>query len=156
MAIRLFPHDLFYYVANIWLPSSISDIPNDIEISEEKQSITIYPQRLQYAVVSGLVYEYLVSGNCSSMLPVDNSGDLPMPLCSLHAFLGEEPLFTNCTPDFTNTLDYIFFAPSGRLKPLSCIELPGLKSPDVVGGLPNYYHPSDHLPIGCDFQVLEN
>ncbi|KAF8402344.1 hypothetical protein HHK36_013298 [Tetracentron sinense] len=100
------------------------------------------------------VYQYLVSGNSSSSMPsLDQSEKLPIPLCSVYAFIGGEPPFTNCTPDFTNTLDYIFFSPSGCLKPVSFLELPESDSTDVVGGLPNYHHPSDHLPIGADFEV---
>ncbi|XP_010244171.1 PREDICTED: carbon catabolite repressor protein 4 homolog 4 [Nelumbo nucifera] len=101
------------------------------------------------------VYQYLISGNNSAMRPLDNLEELPIPLCSVYAYAGGEPPFTNCTPDFTNTLDYIFFSPSGCLKPVSLLQLPGLDSADVVGGLPNYQHPSDHLPIGADFEVIK-
>ncbi|XP_058086944.1 carbon catabolite repressor protein 4 homolog 4 [Magnolia sinica] len=100
------------------------------------------------------VYQYLVSRSSSTISPTDSDEERPMPLCSLHAFIGGEPPFTNCTPDFTGTLDYIFFSDSGSLKPISFLELPGPESPDVVGGLPNYDHPSDHLPIGADFEVI--
>ncbi|OVA18386.1 Endonuclease/exonuclease/phosphatase [Macleaya cordata] len=102
------------------------------------------------------VYEYLVSGNSAIIPPKENSEELPIPLCSVYASIGGEPSFTNCTPDFTDTLDYIFISPSGHLKPVSFLELPGPESPDVVGGLPNYHHPSDHLPIGADFEVTRN
>ncbi|KAK1305652.1 hypothetical protein QJS10_CPA10g01284 [Acorus calamus] len=40
----------------------------------------------------------------------------------LHAFIGGEPPFTNYTPGFVGTLDYIFFTPSSGLKPTSLIE----------------------------------
>ncbi|KAK3002908.1 hypothetical protein RJ639_019798 [Escallonia herrerae] len=73
--------------------------------------------------------------------------------CTVYAYTREEPEFTNCTPDFTNTLDYIFFTPSGDLKPVSYLELPERESSDVRGGLPNYHHPSDHLPIGAEFEA---
>ncbi|WOL09505.1 carbon catabolite repressor protein [Canna indica] len=87
------------------------------------------------------VYQYLV---------------LASELCSLYATHGGgEPPFTNCTPGFTGTLDYIFLGGS-RLKPVSILEVPGPKSPDIDGGLPNHYHPSDHLPIGADFLVLHS
>ncbi|KAF8398756.1 hypothetical protein HHK36_014614 [Tetracentron sinense] len=100
------------------------------------------------------VYQYVVSGNSSSMPSLDHSEKLPIPLCSVYAFIGGEPRYTNYTPDFTNTLDYIFFSPSGCLKPVSFLELPESDSTDVIGGLPNYHHPSDHLPIGADFEVI--
>lgn len=79
---------------------------------------------------------------------------LPIPLSSVYGFIGGEPEFTNCTPGFTGTLDYILFTPAGDVKPCSYLELPGVDSPDVDGGLPNYYHPSDHLPIGVEFEVV--
>ncbi|XP_077234794.1 DNAse I-like superfamily protein [Tasmannia lanceolata] len=99
------------------------------------------------------VYEYLVSANSSITPPAECSEELRVPLSSLYAIIGGEPQFTNCTPGFTGTLDYIFFSASGQLKPVSLLELPGPLSPDVVGGLPNHHHPSDHLPIGADFEL---
>ncbi|KAI3873506.1 hypothetical protein MKX03_007450 [Papaver bracteatum] len=100
------------------------------------------------------VYEYLISGNSTVIPMVENTDELPISLQSVYASIGGEPLFTNCTPGFTGTLDYIFFSPSGHLKPVSYLELPASpQSADVVGGLPNYYHPSDHLPVGTDFEV---
>ncbi|KAL0393810.1 UNVERIFIED_CONTAM: Carbon catabolite repressor protein 44 [Sesamum latifolium] len=97
------------------------------------------------------VHQYLVSG-ANSMGP-ETVDDLPMPLSSVYASTRGEPDFTNCTPGFTGTLDYIFFSPSGDIKPVSYLELPGAESCDVIGGLPNYFHPSDHLPIGAEFEV---
>ena len=77
----------------------------------------------------------------------------PLPLTSLYEkALGEHPN-TNVTPGFTGTLDYIFFQPSGSLKFINLLALPPLDSPDLKGGLPNYSHPSDHLPIGADFAI---
>ncbi|KAJ6695706.1 CARBON CATABOLITE REPRESSOR PROTEIN 4 [Salix koriyanagi] len=99
------------------------------------------------------VYEYLVSGNSSSASLVDCLDGLPIPLCSVYGSTRGEPPFTNCTPDFTNTLDYIFFVPDDHIKPLSFLELPEANSSSVLGGLPNYYHPSDHLPIGAEFEI---
>ncbi|GAB4857953.1 Carbon catabolite repressor protein 4 4 [Ancistrocladus abbreviatus] len=100
------------------------------------------------------VYQYLVSGSPSSMPPVECSDDLPIPLCSVYACTRGEPTFTNCTPSFTDTLDYLFFSPSGCIKPVSFLELPEADSSSVAGGLPNYQHPSDHLPIGAEFVVI--
>ncbi|KMT11531.1 hypothetical protein BVRB_5g108500 [Beta vulgaris subsp. vulgaris] len=100
------------------------------------------------------VYNYLISGSSFSEPTVECPDELPMPLCSVHACTRGEPAFTNCTPGFTGTLDYIFFSPSNCIKPVSFLQLPDADSPSVVGGLPNYQHPSDHLPIGAEFQVL--
>lgn len=77
----------------------------------------------------------------------------PLPLTSLYEkALGEHPN-TNVTPGFTGTLDYIFFRPSDSLRFINLLALPPPGSPELEGGLPNYSHPSDHLPIGADFAV---
>ncbi|KAL1804253.1 hypothetical protein ACET3Z_032900 [Daucus carota] len=99
------------------------------------------------------VYEYLISGNPSMEPQLEQREDLPIPLDSVYAYLRGEPQFTNCTPGFTGTLDYILFSPSGSINPISYLDLPEADSSDVKGGLPNYYHPSDHLPIGADFVI---
>ncbi|KAI6701864.1 hypothetical protein NL676_011000 [Syzygium grande] len=100
------------------------------------------------------VYQFLVSGDLSSTTPeIECSDELPIPLRSVYGSTRGEPSFTNCTPDFTGTLDYIFFCPSSDIKPVGFLELPGSDSEEVVGGLPNYYHPSDHLPIAAEFEL---
>ncbi|KAI9177359.1 hypothetical protein LWI28_014169 [Acer negundo] len=105
------------------------------------------------SVPNDKVYQYLVSGYSSSAQQEEILEELPIPLCSVYAFTRGEPPFTNCTPDFTDTLDYIFFSPSDSIKPVSILELPKKDSPEVVGCLPNQYHPSDHLPIGAEFEI---
>ncbi|XP_058190130.1 carbon catabolite repressor protein 4 homolog 4 isoform X3 [Rhododendron vialii] len=100
------------------------------------------------------VYQYLTSGSSPMGSSVELFEDLPIPMCSFYAHTRGEPPFTNCTPDFTDTLDYILFSPSDAIRPVSYLELPEPESPDVIGGLPNYHHPSDHLPIGAEFEVL--
>ncbi|KAL3498108.1 hypothetical protein ACH5RR_040840 [Cinchona calisaya] len=101
------------------------------------------------------VYQYVVSSTSISGHLPEISDDHPLHLSSVYACTRGEPQFTNCTPDFTGTLDYILFSPSGNIKPVSFLELPERESPDVTGGLPNHYHPSDHLPIGAEFEVLQ-
>ncbi|KAL5231274.1 hypothetical protein ABZP36_030050 [Zizania latifolia] len=96
------------------------------------------------------VYNYLVSAGSEC------TGEAPMKLRSLYAANGGEPEFTNCTPGFTGTLDYIFLSDNSSIKPTSLLRLPRGDSADVQGGLPNFHHPSDHLPIGADFQVLSS
>ncbi|XP_019156701.1 PREDICTED: carbon catabolite repressor protein 4 homolog 4 isoform X2 [Ipomoea nil] len=99
------------------------------------------------------VYQYIVSGTSPLGPQPEISDEMPIPVCSVYAYTKGEPPFTNCTPGFTGTLDYVLFSPSGDIKPVSCLELPGPESSDVQGWLPNYYHPSDHLPIGAEFEV---
>lgn len=79
----------------------------------------------------------------------------PIPLCSVYASTRGEPPFTNCTPGFTGTLDYILFCPSDHIKPISYLELPDSEASDIAGGLPNLSHPSDHLPIGAEFEITK-
>ncbi|KAG2315026.1 hypothetical protein Bca52824_018148 [Brassica carinata] len=98
------------------------------------------------------VYSYLVSGYTKPAEAVEEE-EAPVPLCSVYEVTRGEPKFTNCTPGFTNTLDYIFFSPSDFIKPVSILQLPEPDSPDVVGFLPNDHHPSDHLPIGAEFEI---
>lgn len=101
------------------------------------------------------VYQYLLSATSTANLAQD-SDELPLPLSSVYGSVRGEPEFTNCTPGFTGTLDYIFFSsPSGDIKPVSYLQLPQSESLDVIGGLPNHYHPSDHLPIGTEFELLQ-
>ncbi|KAL7159708.1 hypothetical protein ABFS83_01G045800 [Erythranthe nasuta] len=98
------------------------------------------------------VYRYLVSG--TNVVGPETADEVPkIPLSSVYSFTRGEPEFTNCTPGFTDTLDYIFFSPSRDIKPISYLDLPEAESSDVSGGLPNYFHPSDHLPIGAEFEV---
>ncbi|XP_061989037.1 carbon catabolite repressor protein 4 homolog 4 [Rosa rugosa] len=99
------------------------------------------------------VYQYLISGNSSSAPTLDVVEDLPIPLCSVYGSTRGEPPFTNYTPGFTGTLDYVFFSPSDNIQPVSFLELPEPESSDIDGGLPNYNHPSDHLPIGAEFVI---
>ncbi|KAJ1396857.1 Endonuclease/exonuclease/phosphatase [Sesbania bispinosa] len=54
-----------------------------------------------------MVYQYLLSGNPSSELMPDCIEERPIPLCSVYASTRGEPPFTNYTPGFTGTLDYI-------------------------------------------------
>lgn len=100
------------------------------------------------------MYQYLISGSSSTEPRQEEMEDRPIPLNSVYASVRGEPQFTNCTPGFTDTLDYIFFCPSGSIRPISYLDLPEAISSDVKGGLPNDNHPSDHLPIGADFVVL--
>ncbi|KAL8170534.1 hypothetical protein V2J09_022338 [Rumex salicifolius] len=99
------------------------------------------------------VYQQMIWGSSTSQAELGDD-ELLIPLSSLYAQTRGEPPFTNCTPGFTGTLDYIFFTPSDAIKPVSLLEVPGPESPSVAGGLPNLHHPSDHLPIGAEFEVV--
>lgn len=100
------------------------------------------------------VYQYLTSGSSEAGTLLEISDDVHIPLCSAYASTRGEPHFTNYTPGFTGTLDYILFSPE-NIKPVSYLELPEPEASDIQGGLPNYYHPSDHLPIGAEFEIIQ-
>ncbi|TKY70167.1 Carbon catabolite repressor protein 4-like 4 [Spatholobus suberectus] len=102
-----------------------------------------------------MVYQYLVSGNPSSNLIPNYLEEPLIPLCSVYASTRGEPPFTNYTPGFTGTLDYILLSPSDHIKPISFLELPDSDAADIVGGLPNFSYPSDHLPIGAEFEIIK-
>ncbi|RDX78590.1 Carbon catabolite repressor protein 4-like 4 [Mucuna pruriens] len=102
-----------------------------------------------------MVYQYLVSGNPSSNLMPNCLEEPPIPLCSVYASTRGEPPFTNYTPGFTGTLDYILFSPSDLIKPISFLDLPDYYAADIVCGLPNLCYPSDHLPIGAEFEIIK-
>ncbi|XP_047322243.1 carbon catabolite repressor protein 4 homolog 4 isoform X2 [Impatiens glandulifera] len=96
------------------------------------------------------VYEFMTEG---SLLFDDQS---TIPLSSAYAVTMGEPQFTNYTPGFTGTLDYIFFSASAFIRPIGYLQIPESESPDIEGGLPNYHHPSDHLPIGAEFELIND
>lgn len=98
---------------------------------------------------------HLGGKSCQAILNNEVVERCPLPLYSLYGLLRGEPTFTNCTPEFTGTLDYIFFSSLDHLRPMSLLELSSPASFDVLGGLPNYSHPSDHLPIGTDFAIID-
>ncbi|KAF2591081.1 hypothetical protein F2Q70_00039061, partial [Brassica cretica] len=105
------------------------------------------------SIPGDMVYSYLVSGYKKPAETIEEEEVAPIPMCSVYEVTRGEPKFTNCTPGFTNTLDYIFFSPSDFIKPVSILQLPEPESPDVVGFLPNDHHSSDHLPIGAEFEI---
>ena len=59
---------------------------------------------------------------------------------------GEGVLYTNSTATFCDVLDYIFFTPSSLLQTK---RLPSLADVTV---LPTLRWPSDHIPVGAEFQ----
>lgn len=69
-----------------------------------------------------------------------------------------EPFFTNCTRDFTGTLDYIFYT-RDALVPTALLELPAEESArgllGAMGGLPSPVQSSDHIAIMAELSVLQ-
>lgn len=69
--------------------------------------------------------------------------------------LGDEPAWTNYTPQFKGTLDYIFYDPKA-FAPLAVLQLPaeGVVNHSIYSAtVPNDHHPSDHFPIMTIFDV---
>jgi mRNA deadenylase 3'-5' endonuclease subunit Ccr4/uncharacterized protein with PIN domain len=90
----------------------------------------------------------------------------PFELESVYAFKdqqgqmkGEILPFTNVTNAFVNTLDYIFFSTGMGLTPMKRLYVPKtfneLNGKDIKNGhlLPSNIWPSDHLAVGCRFQL---
>ncbi|GBG66246.1 hypothetical protein CBR_g57848 [Chara braunii] len=70
---------------------------------------------------------------------------------SSYASASSEPPFTTICPKFTGTLDYVFLSPPPLARIRRLLRVP--ETPDeatVIGGVPNTFHPSDHLPVGVD------
>jgi mRNA deadenylase 3'-5' endonuclease subunit Ccr4 len=124
-------------------------IPQFDFFNSYSSSIKFVPPQLNWYHVFQ-VYNYLVSAN------LESTDEAPIKLRSLYAANGGEPEFTNYTPGFTGTLDYIFLSDGSSIKPTRLLRLPRGDSVDVQGGLPNFQHPSDHLPIGADFLVANS
>lgn len=75
-------------------------------------------------------------------------------LKSAYEIIGELP-FTNCTPDFTTSIDYIWYTPSS----LQVKGLLGKVDEDYakhVIGFPDANFPSDHIPIVSKFQIKKS
>ena len=102
------------------------------------------------------------AARCGAQPPVVFGGDFnSLPASEVHALLtrpdgapplrsayaaaaGAEPAYTNLTPDFTGTLDYLLVTPDVSV--LAALETPG---PGLGTGLPDATHPSDHLPLAA-------
>lgn len=71
---------------------------------------------------------------------------------SAYKDIDEQMAFTNYTPNFTATLDYIWFSSNS----LSVIGLHGEIDQEYlkkVPGFPNFHFPSDHLALMAEFKV---
>lgn len=62
---------------------------------------------------------------------------------------GQEPEFTTHIPQFIAPIDYILHSPDLQISAILKTARHGKES--IGNGMPNYYHPSDHLPLGADF-----
>ncbi|KXN67992.1 hypothetical protein CONCODRAFT_9849, partial [Conidiobolus coronatus NRRL 28638] len=64
---------------------------------------------------------------------------------------GYEPIYTNITPFFKGTLDYLFYRSSSKqqIEVESIFSLPDREN--FGEGLPNLVHGSDHLSIAAKF-----
>ena len=67
-----------------------------------------------------------------------------------------EPVCTNISHDFKNTLDYICYS-TAELEPTALLELPctlDILGGNISSGLPNAVWPSDHIALMAEFQFL--
>ncbi|KAJ7542349.1 hypothetical protein O6H91_10G102100 [Diphasiastrum complanatum] len=157
--------DRYQKVPIVFLVGDFNSTPGDqvynYLVSNEKDVMVVPPfisSSLQVMLAKDSirgVADSSLENNHSTKLRASNNRveTIFFPLCSLYGKVAGEPSFTNCTPGFTGTLDYIFFCPSCCLRPKSILSLPSIDSIETVGGLPNHFHPSDHLPIGADLVI---
>ena len=97
------------------------------------------------------VYEYLNSDKIPLMWPLTlrySEEETGFELRSGYGFTKGELRFTKYVPGFAETVDYVFFTPSKSISPVKLLD-----SPDDMDFLPNKSHPSDHLPIGAEFEI---
>ena len=105
------------------------------------------------------ISDFMAAASCAGVEPpVVFGGDFnSLPGSEVHALLtapplrsvytvatGSEPSFTNLTPPFTGTLDYLLVTPDVTVH--AALETPG---PGLGSGLPDAKHPSDHLPLAA-------
>ncbi|CAM6095623.1 unnamed protein product [Calypogeia fissa] len=127
-----------------------SGVDQAVKVNAVENMDTVIGSGLSISPEHGLPVELdEAEGECM----IEFVGKFPLPVVSLYAFVDKEPPATNYTHNFVGTLDYIFFIPSRHLKAKSLLALPPRDAPEVVTGLPNHRHPSDHLPIGSDFEI---
>lgn len=72
---------------------------------------------------------------------------------NLSSSFEKEPKFTNFTPDFKGTLDYIFY--NSKLKVSKNLETTKEEEIKTIG-LPNDFYPSDHISLYCEFNLFLN
>ncbi|EME28760.1 Carbon catabolite repressor protein 4 homolog 4 [Galdieria sulphuraria] len=73
---------------------------------------------------------------------------------AIWSVLGKEMDWSNRTEKFTDNIDYIFYTGT-QLKPIQVIPCPELLQ-RYEHFLPNENFPSDHIPLGCRFELVEN
>ncbi|KAJ4894922.1 DNAse I-like superfamily protein [Raphanus sativus] len=105
---------------------------------------------------SSEVYGYLNSKTIAlTMSPFgedhDKENQADFKLRSVYGLTKREPRFTKYAPGSAETMDYVFFKPSEFTSPVKLLELP-----EVVDFLPSEGHPSDHLPIGVEFEIKQS
>ncbi|KAK9462530.1 Endonuclease/exonuclease/phosphatase [Lipomyces oligophaga] len=74
----------------------------------------------------------------------------PLSLKSAYSNIGELQ-FTNCTPTFTEVIDYVFYS-TNNLSVTGLMGEPDKEYMSKVIGLPNPHFPSDHLPLLVEMQ----
>lgn len=98
--------------------------------------------------------------NSHSELSERNYGDLtrhgmshPFTLKSAYSHIGELP-YTNYTPDFRQTIDWVFYS-TNSIQVSKVLGEPDQEYMRRVPGFPNHYFPSDHLPLMMELQIKE-
>lgn len=117
---------------------------------------------------SSEVYEYATLGKVSAQKHRDlqlkarseSMQQLPLPLnhviplqSSYAQVLGQEPKMTNCTVNFSGTLDFTFYT-KNLLEAVAVLDIPSEETLFKEQGLPNSRFGSDHIPIVTLFKFL--
>ena len=86
------------------------------------------------------VYKSMIENNYVSLMRDDETG--------------QEPIYTNVTPSFTETIDYIFASNTSTNNWIRTVTPGKVKERDLLfDGCPCQNEPSDHLPIYCDVEL---
>eukprot|EP01016_Furgasonia_blochmanni_P042187 TRINITY_DN5572_c0_g1_i10.p2 TRINITY_DN5572_c0_g1~~TRINITY_DN5572_c0_g1_i10.p2 ORF type:complete len:137 (-),score=20.18 TRINITY_DN5572_c0_g1_i10:80-490(-) len=68
--------------------------------------------------------------------------------------IDRHPPYTNYTPNFKGTIDFIFYADQ-RFSPIDLKQIPDEKTLTGIQGCPSHLYPSDHFPLMVTFGMHE-
>ena len=76
----------------------------------------------------------------------------PFDIVSTYSLIGEPP-FTNHTPGFHGTIDYLWHT-SSSLRPTAILSPLTKEFADTAYGFPNPHFPSDHISLGAQYRLI--
>jgi len=140
----------------------VNEVKNKCKIRKQELPLIICgdfnapPDSDEYDMITnGVVNLSSLSQNVKKRMDLQSYPQSFAPLFSAYkSVLGREPAFTNYKLDFHNTLDYIFYSPEHRLKPVKVLDLPSEVTLFRLGMPPNKVFSSDHFMLYCEFRLL--